>query len=67
LAVRGFSLYLNRGEIGLLLSVLFPCGGCPTSLLMTFVLVDALSAASWRWVELPWEQLARTWTRSTSA
>ncbi len=63
-----FSLYLNHGEIGLLLlSVLFPFLGYPMSLLVTFVLVVALSAASWRWVELPSQQLARTWTRSASA
>ncbi len=63
-----FSLYLNHGEIGLLLlSVLFPLLGYPTSLLVTFVLVVALSAASWRWVEAPSQRLARTWTRSASA
>ncbi len=60
-----FSLYLNHGEIGLLvLSVLFPLLGYPTSLLLTFVLVVGLSAASWRWIEAPSQRLARTWTRS---
>lgn len=63
-----FSLYLNHGEIGLLvLSVLFPLLGYTTALITTFVLVVALSAASYQWVEAPSQRLARTWTRPVAA
>jgi len=58
-----YSLYLNHGGLGLLfLTLLHPFLGYPLSLVATFVLVVAISAASWRWVEAPSQRLARRLT-----
>ncbi|MCC6193132.1 MAG: acyltransferase [Burkholderiales bacterium] len=58
-----YSLYLNHGGIGLIaLTLLYPALGYPMSLAITFVLVVAISAAAWRWVEVPSQRLARRWT-----
>jgi peptidoglycan/LPS O-acetylase OafA/YrhL len=59
-----YSLYLNHGGVGLLaLTLLYPRLGYPVSLVLTFSLVVAISAASYRWVEAPSQRLARRWTR----
>ena len=58
-----YSLYLNHGGLGLLaLSLLYPPLGYPAALAVTFALVVAISAASYRWVEAPSQRLARRWT-----
>ncbi|MEP7330113.1 MAG: acyltransferase family protein, partial [Betaproteobacteria bacterium] len=58
-----YSLYLNHGGLGLLaLTLLYPWTGYPLGLLLALVAVVAVSAASWRWVELPSQRLARRWT-----
>lgn len=58
-----YSLYLNHGGLGLLaLTLLYPWTGYPLGLLLAFAGVVAVSAASWRWVEIPSQRLARRWT-----
>lgn len=58
-----YSLYLNHGGLGLLmLTVLYPWLGYPASLAIVFAIVVAISAASWRYVELPSQRLARRLT-----
>lgn len=55
-----YSLYLNHGGLGfVLLALLVPALGFPVSLAITLVLVVAVSAASYRFVELPSQRLAR--------
>jgi len=62
-----YSLYLNHGGLGLLaLTLLYPRLGYPASLALTFALVVAISAASYRWVEAPSQRLARRWTTRTA-
>ncbi|MCC7326548.1 MAG: acyltransferase [Burkholderiales bacterium] len=61
-----YSLYLNHGGLGLLaLTLLHPWLGYPVSLVLTFALVVAISAASHRWIEVPSQHLARRLTAST--
>ncbi len=63
-----YSLYLNHGGLGLLaLTMLYPWLGYPVSLVVTFILVVAISAASWRWVEVPSQRLARRLALAGSA
>jgi peptidoglycan/LPS O-acetylase OafA/YrhL len=63
-----YSLYLNHGGLGLLaLTLLYPQLGYPAALALTFPLVVAISAASWRWVEAPSQRLARRWARRAPA
>lgn len=58
-----YSLYLNHGGLGLLaLTLLYPWTGYPLGLLLVFAAVVAISAASWRWVEVPSQRLARRLT-----
>lgn len=58
-----YSLYLNHGGLGLLaLTLLYPWLGYPASLVLTFALVVAVSAASYRWIEAPSQRLARRLT-----
>jgi len=58
-----YSLYLNHGGLGLVaLTLLYPWLGYPAALALTFPLVVAISAASYRWVEAPSQRLARRWT-----
>ncbi len=60
-----YSLYLNHGGLGLLaITLLYPWLGYPTSLALAFAGVVAVSAASWRYVELPSQRLARRLTAS---
>jgi peptidoglycan/LPS O-acetylase OafA/YrhL len=57
-----YSLYLNHGGLGLVaLTLLYPWLGYPAALALTFLLVVAISAASYRWVEAPSQRLARRW------
>lgn len=57
-----YSLYLNHGGLGLLfITLLYPWIGYPASLVLSFALVVAVSAASYRWVEKPSQRLARQW------
>lgn len=59
-----YSLYLNHGGLGMLaLTLLYPRVGYAAALAIAFAGVVALSAASYRWVELPSQRLARRWTR----
>lgn len=63
-----YSLYLNHGGLGFIaLSLLVPALGYPVSLALTFAIVVAISAASYRWVELPSQRLARRLTTSGGA
>ncbi len=63
-----YSLYLNHGGLGFLsLALLVPALGFPVSLAITLVLVVAVSAASYRWVELPSQHLARRLTARAPA
>ena len=58
-----YSLYLNHGGLGLVaLTLLYPWLGYPAALALSFMLVVAISAASYRWVEAPSQRLARRWT-----
>ena len=58
-----YSLYLNHGGLGLLaLTLFYPWTGYPLGLLLAFTGVVAVSTASWRWVEVPSQRLARRWT-----
>lgn len=58
-----YSLYLNHGGLGMLtLTLLYPRVGFAAAAAIAFVAVVAISAASWRWVELPSQRLARRWT-----
>ena len=59
-----YSLYLNHGGLGILgLTLLAPRLGYPIALLVTFAAVVAISAASYRYVELPSQRLARRLTK----
>jgi len=61
-----YSLYLNHGGLGMLsLSLLVPYLGYRVALLITFAAVVAVSAASYRFVELPSQRLARRWSQKT--
>ena len=63
-----YSLYLNHGGLGfVLLALLVPALGFPVSLAITLVLVVAVSAASYRFVELPSQRLARRLTATPPA
>lgn len=63
-----YSLYLNHGGLGFLsLALLVPVLGFPVSLAITLVAVVAVSAASYRWVELPSQRLARRLTATPAA
>lgn len=58
-----YSLYLNHGGLGILaLTLLYPRIGYPASLAFAFAAVVAISAASYQWVELPSQRLARRLT-----
>ena len=58
-----YSLYLNHGGLGLLaLTLLYPVLGYSAALALTLPAVVAISAASYRWVEVPSQRLARHWT-----
>ncbi|MBK9117538.1 MAG: acyltransferase [Betaproteobacteria bacterium] len=58
-----YSLYLNHGGLGMVaLTLLYPHTGYPAALALTFAAVVAISAASYRWVELPSQRLARRLT-----
>lgn len=55
-----YSLYLNHGGLGTVaLLALVPVLGYPVSVFLTFFAVVAVSAASYRWVELPSQRCAR--------
>jgi peptidoglycan/LPS O-acetylase OafA/YrhL len=59
-----YSLYLNHGGLGILaLTLLAPRLGYPIALALTFAAVVAIAAASYRWVELPSQALARRWSQ----
>lgn len=63
-----YSLYLNHGGLGmLLLTILYPWLGYPVSLVVAFAFVVAVSWASWRYIELPSQRLARGLTRAAVA
>ncbi|MFO1322768.1 MAG: acyltransferase [Burkholderiales bacterium] len=63
-----YSLYLNHGGLGLMaITLLFPFLGYPLSLLVAFGLVVAVSAASWRYVEVPSQRLAKRLTAAPGA
>ena len=58
-----YSLYLNHGGLGMLaLTLLYPRTGFAAALAIAFAAVVAISAASYRWVELPSQRLARRLT-----
>jgi len=58
-----YSLYLNHGGLGILaLTLLAPILGYPFALVVTFAAVVAISAASYRFVELPSQAWARRLT-----
>ena len=58
-----YSLYLNHGGMGLIcLTLLYPVLGYPVSLLVSFLVVVAISYSSFRWVEVPSQRLARSLT-----
>lgn len=60
-----YSFYLNHGGLGFaILSMLVPSLGFPVSLAITLVAVTVVSAASYRYVELPSQRLARRLTAS---
>ncbi|HMW55699.1 MAG TPA: acyltransferase family protein [Accumulibacter sp.] len=57
-----YSLYLNHGGLGLLvLALLAPRLGYLTALALALALGIAVSTASWCWVEMPSQRLARRW------
>jgi peptidoglycan/LPS O-acetylase OafA/YrhL len=61
-----YSLYLNHGGLGLLaLTLLVPRIGYPAALVLTFAMAVAVSAASYRFVEVPSQALARRWSHRT--
>lgn len=58
-----YSLYLNHGGLGIVaLTLLYPHTGYAAALAIAFATVVAVSAASYRWVELPSQRLARRLT-----
>lgn len=63
-----YSFYLNHGGLGFAaLTLLVPSLGFPVSLAVTLVAVTAVSAASYRYVELPSQRLARRLTAAPEA
>ena len=63
-----YSLYLNHGGLGMLaLTLLYPHAGFVVALAIAFAMVVAISAASYRWVELPSQRLARWLTTRPDA
>ncbi len=58
-----YSFYLNHGGLGFIaLAVLVPAVGFPAAVAITLAFVTAVSAASYRFVELPSQRLARRLT-----
>ena len=50
-------------KLGILaITLLYDWIGYPASLVLSFALVVAISAASYRWIEQPSQRLARQWT-----
>jgi peptidoglycan/LPS O-acetylase OafA/YrhL len=63
-----YSLYLNHGGLGMLaLTLLYPRIGYPAALAVAFALGVGVAAASWRWVEVPSQRLARRWAGRAEA
>jgi peptidoglycan/LPS O-acetylase OafA/YrhL len=63
-----YSLYLNHGGLGLIfITFLYPRVGYPGALYITFPVVVALSAMSFRWVEQPSQRLARRLSKQPRA
>ena len=55
-----YSLYLYHGVIGyLILAVLYPLTGFTIALISTLFAITSVSYCSWRYVELPSQQVAR--------
>jgi peptidoglycan/LPS O-acetylase OafA/YrhL len=63
-----YSLYLNHGGLGMLaLTLLYPRTGFVVAATIAFVMVVAISTASYRWVEVPSQRLARRLTARPEA
>ncbi|MCC6869949.1 MAG: acyltransferase [Burkholderiales bacterium] len=63
-----YSFYLNHGGLGFVaLALLVPSFGYPLAVAITLVLVTAVSALSYRFVELPAQRLARRLTARRGA
>jgi peptidoglycan/LPS O-acetylase OafA/YrhL len=63
-----YSLYLNHGGLGMLaLTLLYPRTGFVVAFAIAFAAVVAISAASYRWVEVPSQRLARRLTTRAEA